>query len=203
MRTLDAAEITHLQARAGSRPRILVWIKAKNISTGAIEPVGFWQGEDDQSFTVSGATRLYHGAGGLIGIDDLTVEVGLSVRTLQVWFATAAQEVIDAVRGYDLRLAQVEIHRVLTHPLTHAVIATPHRIWKGWADGAPLTTPAIGDESGKVTLTVASAAMALTRSLTGKFSDGSMSLRGPGDRLFKYADVSGKVPVYWGETRHG
>lgn len=202
MRSLSAAEITHLQSRAGTRSRILVWIRAKNISTGLTEPVGFWSGEYDLTITVSGESRVYHGAGGLIGIDDLTVEVGVQVRTLQIWFATAAPEVIDAVRGYDLRLAPVEVHRLLTDPLTHAAIAPPHRIWKGWADGAPLTTPAVGDESGKVTLTVASAAMALTRTLSSKFSDGAMSLRG-GDRLYRYVDVSGKVPVYWGEQRHG
>ena len=202
MRALTAPEIAHLQARAGVRPRILVWIRARNIVSGLTEPVGFWSGEDDRAFTVAGETRTYHGAGGLIGIDDLTVETGVAVRTLQIWFATAAQEVIDAVRGFDLRLAPVEVHRVLTDPLTWAPIDAPHRIWKGWADGAPLSTPAIGDDSGRVTLTVASAAMALTRTLTSKYSDGSMSQRS-GDRLFRHADVSGKVPVYWGEKRNG
>lgn len=202
MRSLSSAELSHLQARAGTRSRVLVWIRARNISSGLIEAVGFWSGEDDRTFTIGAETRTYHGAGVLLGIDDLTLEVGVSVRTMQVWFATAAPEVIDAVRGYDLRLVPVEIHRVLTDPLTHAPIATPHRIWKGWADGAPLQTPSVGDDSGRVTLTVASAAMALTRSLTAKFSDGSMALRG-GDRMFRYADVSGKVPVYWGETKHG
>ena len=200
MRAYLAADLDQLTARAGVRPRILVWIRAKRWDTGATEAVGFWSGEDDATFAIAGVDRLYHGAGGLLGIDDLTLETGLDVRTLQIWFATAAEEVVDAVRGYDLRLAPVEVHRVLTGPLTHAPIAEPHRIWRGWVDGAPLTTPAIGGEGGRVTLTVASAAMALTRRLSAKYSDASMSRRG-GDRLFRYADVSGKTPVYWGEAR--
>jgi len=89
---------------------------------------------------------------------------------------------------------------VLTDPLTHQPLAQPHRIWKGWVDGAPRVTPAKGLNGGRITLQIASASMALTRTLTAKYSDEAMRLRG-GDRLFRYADVSGKVPIYWGEKK--
>lgn len=200
MRSYDSAEISHLQARAGIRARLLVWIAARDRTTGATVPAGFWTGEQDASFTISGSARLYHGAGGLLGMDDIAVEAGLAVRSLSVWLATAAPEVITAIRGYDTRLAPVEIHRLLTDPLSHQAIAAPHRVFRGFVDGAPLIIPAEGRDGGKVTLKLASAALALTRGLTGKWSDESMKVRG-GDRLFRYADVSGKVPVYWGEKR--
>jgi len=199
---LAPAEISHVQARSGVRPRLLVWIVAKNRSTGLPEPAGFWNGDDDQVFTVGGASRTYHGAGGLMGMDDLVIEGGLKVRRIGIWLSTAAQEVIDAVNGYDTRLAPVEVHRVLTDPLSHLPIANPHRVWKGWVDGAPRATPAKGLASGRITLTVVSAAMALTRGLTAKYSDAAMRLRGGDDRIARYADVSGVVPVYWGEQRH-
>lgn len=199
---LSPAEISHVQARNGVRPRLLVWIVAKNRSTGLPEPAGFWNGDDDQAFTVGGASRTYHGAGGLMGMDDLVIEGGLKVRRMGIWLSTAAQEVIDAVNGYDTRLAPVEVHRVLTDPLSHLPIANPHRVWKGWVDGAPRVTPAKGLGSGRITLTVVSAAMALTRGLTAKYSDAAMRLRGGDDRIARYADVSGVVPVYWGEQRH-
>lgn len=205
MRIFDPAEIAHLQSRAGIRARLLVWIVARNRTTGEPEPAGFWSGDDDEVFVIGGEERAYFGAGGLLGMDDLTAEVGVQVRMMSVWLATAAPEVVQAVRGYDLRLAPVEIHRVLTDPLTHRPIAAPHRIWRGWVDGAPLTTPAVGagpGEGGRVTLTVASDAQALTRTLTGKYSDASMRRRGD-DRMFRYADVSGSVPVWWGEKKHG
>lgn len=198
---LSPAEIAHLQARTGVRPRILVWITARNRDSGLPETAGFWSGDDDQSFTIGAEVRVYHGAGALLGMDDITAEIGIKVRTIDVWLATAAPEVVDAVRGYDLRLAPVEIHRVLTDPVSHQMIAAPHRIWKGQVDAAPLVTPALDGQGGRVTITVASASRALTRGLTGKYSDESMRRRDD-DRLFRYADVSGKVPVYWGEKRY-
>lgn len=200
MRSYAPAEIAQMQGRAGLRARLLVWIVAKDRETGDPVPVGFWNGDDDQTFTIGAADRTYHGAGGLLGADDVTAEAGLQVRVLTVWLATAAPEVVDAVRGYDLRLAPVEVHRVLTDPLTHLPVAAPHRIWKGWVDGAPEITPAIGGEGGRIGVAIASGAMALTRGLTGKYSDESMKRRAA-DRMFRYADVSGKIPVYWGEKR--
>lgn len=123
-----------------------------------------------------------------------TVFTELVTTTLR----NSGTEVTDM--GYDLRLAPTEIHRVLTDPLTHQPLAQPHRIWKGWIDGAPRVTPPKGLNGGRITLQVASASMALTRTLTAKYSDEAMRLRA-GDRLFRYADVSGKVPIFWGEKK--
>lgn len=200
MRSYDPAELAHLQSRQGVRARLLVWLSPKLWSTGVIEPTGFWNGDDDATFSVGGEARDYFGAGGLLGMDDLTIETGLDVRMINVWLSTAAPEVVEAVGAYDLRLAPVEIHRVLTDPMSHQPIAAPKRIWKGWADGAPRVLPPKGISSGKITIAVASSALMLRRSLTSKYSDEAMRRRG-GDRMFRYADVSGKVPVYWGEER--
>lgn len=200
MRSYTSAELAHIRARQGVRPRLLIWVAAKNRTTGATELAGFWSGDDDASFTIGGEVRTYHGAGALLGMDDLTIEIGLTVRRISVWLATAAPEVLSAVMGYDLRLAPAEIHRVLTDPLTHQAVAQPHRIWKGWIDGAPRVTPAKGLSGGRITLQIASASMALTRTLTARYSDEAMRKRG-GDRLFRYADVSGKVPIFWGEKK--
>ncbi len=200
MRSYAPAEITHLQARAGVRPRLLVWIVAKDRETGDPFPVGFWNGDDTEEFTIAAVARSYNPTA-LLGMDDITFETGLKVRRISIWLATAATEVIAAVQGYDVRLAPIEVHRVLTDPLTHRPIAAPHRIWKGWVDGAPRVTPAKGLSRGRVSITAASAAMALTRGLPGRYSDEAMRLRGGDDRLFRYADISGKVPIYWGEKR--
>lgn len=86
--------------------------------------------------------------------------------------------------------------------LSHLAIAPPRRIWKGLVDGAARVTPAKGMMGGRITIIAASAAMALTRGLPQRYSDEAMRKRGADDRLFRYADVSGKVPVYWGEERH-
>ncbi len=199
MRSFSLAEHTHLASRAGVRPRLLVWIVANNLSTGLPEPTGFWNGDQDASFSVGGEVRTYFGAGGLLHVDDIGFEVGLAVRKIGVWLSTSAAEVVDAVMGFDVRLARVEIHRLLTDPVSHQPVADPHRVWKGWADGSPRVTPAKGLNPGRITLTVASAALALTKGSPAKLSDAQWRLSSGGDRILRYADVSGAVPVYWGE----
>jgi hypothetical protein len=200
MRDFTFTEQAYLQARNGVHVRLLVWIAAKNLTTGTVEPAGFWNGDDNAQFTIKGETRNYFGASALLGMDDITMEIGLDVRNLSIWLSTAAPEVIDAVMGYDTRLAPVQVHRALFDPVSHQLIFEPRRIWKGLVDGAPLVRPAKGISGGRITLSVASNALSLHRALTGKWSDGAMQRRG-GDRLFRYADISGKVPVYWGEQR--
>ncbi len=202
MRAYSSSELVHLQSRSGMRARLLVWIGAKRRDTGVLEPAGFWNGDDVQSFVIGEEERSYFAAGALLGMDDITFEIGLQVRRLSIWLATAKAEVINAAMGYDLRLAPIEVHRVFTDPLSHLPLAAPRRIWKGTVDGAPRVTPAKGMTGGKISITAASAAMALTRGLPTRYSDEAMRQRGDDDRLFRYADVSGKVPVYWGERRH-
>ena len=202
MREFGAPEIAHLQARAGVRPRLLVWIEARSRTTGEIAPAGFWNGDQDAGFTIGSTTREYFGAGALLGMDDPVYEVGLAVRRLGIWLSTSAPEVVDAVSAYDVRLAGVEVHRVFTDPLSHQVIAPPRRVWKGWVDGAPRTVPATGLNPGRITISVASAALALTRGSPAKYSDAQWQALHGGDRIFRYADVSGKVPIYWGEEKY-
>ena len=201
MRDYSPSEIAHLEAMSGVRARILVWITAAPVGGGATpESIGLWNGVDTRVIEVAGESRSYHGAGALIGIEPIVSAVGTDVRMLRARLASAAPQVVAAVRGYDLRLAPVEIHRWLTDPLTTLAIAPPRRLLKGWIDGSTILTPEPGGE-GEITLTIASAALALTRTLTQRWSDASLSLRG-GDRLLRYADVSGSVPVWWGEKRH-
>jgi hypothetical protein len=49
-------------------------------------------------------------------------------------------------------------------------------------------------------ISLVSETRALTRSLAGAKSQAAQSLRG-GDQFRRFADVSGTVPVYWGEKQ--
>lgn len=200
MRDYSPTEIAYLQAEGGVRARLLVWITAPSVGGGPAESLGLWNGVDVQTITVEGQARVYQGAGALLDIEPITSAVGTDVRMLRARLGSAAPEVVAAVRGYDLRLAPVEIHRWLTDPLTTLAISPPRRLLSGWIDSDSIVTPALGDE-GSITLNIASSALALTRTLTARWSDASMQARG-GDRLLRYADVSGSVPVWWGEKRH-
>jgi hypothetical protein len=197
MRDYGTAIETHLAAGEGVAPRHLLWIEAKNRTTGEIEATGFWNGKDTREFVVNGETRTYFGAGALLGIDPIIGSVGLNVRMQRVRLAQVAPEVMQAIRGYDVRLAPVEIHRVHIDPVKGVQIGAPVRVFKGSVDEAPIPKPAVGQEA-SLEMTLASAARALTRTLTAKKSDAAQRRIDPTDRGREYATISGAVGVFWG-----
>ena len=202
MLTLDPAVSAHLAARKPIKSRRLLWVSAQNRATGAIETMGLWTGDDHQDFTIKGESRTYYGAGSVLEIEGIRRAAGLDVRTLQVKVSAISPEVEMLIRGYDARLAPVEIHRVYFDPATDRPLAAPHRIFKGWIDEIDLPTPAEGQVAA-AKIKLASNARAGTRGLTLKKSDESQKLRrlagGAADRFYQYTDVSGAVPVRWGE----
>lgn len=196
MRKYDAATSGLLAARRGLVPQRLVWIKARNTSTGAVEAVGLCSGVDDLSLVLEGEARSYLAAGTLLQSEPITAAAGLSVRTHQLKLAAAAPEIEALVKGYDTRFAPVEIHRALFDPETRALAGVPHRVFRGLVDTIEFPT----DEAPEVLMGVVSETRVLTRSLAVKKSDESHQARG-GDRFRRYATISGAVPVYWGELR--
>jgi len=127
------------------------------------------------------------------------MQTGLVVRMQRLTLSPLSPEVAQMLRGYDPRLAPVEIHRALFYPESRELVAEPRRVFKGWIDQAPITTPAIGGAA-MAEVSLASAARALTIPLAAKKSDETQRRRG-GDRFRRYADVSGQVEVWWGEAR--
>lgn len=196
MREYVTAVDTYLADLNGVVARHLVWIEAKNRSTGASEAVGFWNGLDDQDFTIGGVTRTYTGAGALLGVSPITSEVGINVRMHRLTLSGVPQEALDVVHTYDARLAPVEVHRALYHVDTRALVAEPHRVLKGTVEELDVPTPAAG-ESGEVTITVASASRSLTRALTIKKSDSAQREISATDKGREYAAISGAVGVFW------
>lgn len=205
MQALDPILLAHLSARTGILFRTLIWITARNRATGESESLGLWNGSDHREFVIDGQTRPYYGAGTLIGMDNLRRSSGLDVRMLQIRLAPISPEVETAIRGYDARLAPVEIHRAWFFPDTMEPVCAPVRRFKGWVDEVKLPTPAADEENGEgeCIVTLASNARAGTRGLALKKSDASQRLRklpgGADDRFYQYADISGSVPLKWGE----
>ena len=199
MRSFDTATSTHIGATTGFYARVLIWIVAKDRTTGTPTPLGLWNGDDALSFTIGGVARTYYGAGALLSVEPMVYGSGTLVRTTRANLSPIAPEVAQVIRGYEPRLAPVEIHRALFDVNTMALVAEPHRVFKGWIDGVRITTPEIGGEA-SCEVTMASAARALTRTLPLKKSDETQKLRG-GDRFRRWADISALVDVYWGEGR--
>lgn len=197
MRDFDGATLAAL-ADPATQVHNLVWVTGRNRSTGALESLGLSDLDDHQVVTVDGQERTYFGAGNLLSMDPITASIGLDVRILQIRFAPMAPEVQQALQVYDPRLAPVEVHRALVNPLTGLIAAPPHRVWKGWVEGLSITE----GENATATLSVASAARALTRTLTLRRSDAAQQRLHPGDTFRRYVDTAGEFQVYWGERRH-
>ena len=198
MQSFTETELAYL-ASGAIMARRLLWITARNRTTGAAETLGLWDGDDHQDFVIGGQTRTYFGAGGLIGFEPLVAQVGLAVRVHTAHLSPLTPEVAQVLRGYEPRLAPVEIHRALFWPDSHNLVATPRRVFKGQIDHVQITTPEIGGTA-VAEVQMVSVAASLTRSLALKKSDEAQKRRS-GDRFRRYSDVSGAVDVWWGEER--
>jgi len=199
MRSYSPATAAALASRAGLVAHVLVWASAKNRDTGAVEQIGFWTGDDHQDFTIDAEARSYFGAGGMLEIAPLVMQAGIVVRMQRLVLSPLAPEVAQLFRGYDARLAPVQIHRALFDPDTRDLVDTPHLLFRGWIDAASIVTPEAGGAA-QIEVTLAGAARALTRSLPGKRSDEAQQRRA-GDRFRRHVDVSGAVEVWWGARR--
>lgn len=198
MRIYDAPTLAAIQNRSNQMRRILVWITARNRTTGLPETLGLWNGGYDRAFTIGGVPRTYVGAGAMMGVPSLAFEVGVTVR-MQRWTLSPIDETVAAlIRTYDTRLAPVEVHRAMFDPESTLLVAEPHRLFKGIVD--ELEVPRDAEGKTRCEMTIASSARYLTRTLTLKRSDASQQRRS-GDRFLRYADISGEVDVYWGERR--
>lgn len=199
MKTFDVATQAYMDAQAGIAAAGLVWIQAKDRSTGASASIGLWTGPQDAAISIGGVSRTYLGAGEILGLPDIETEIGLAVREYRLQLSGIAPGVETAARQYDARFAPVEIHRALFNVDTGALVAAPVRVVKGWCERLSFETGPIGG-SAVAEMTVVSNARILTRTLATKKSDESQKLR-QGDRFRKYAEVTGQVGVWWGERR--
>jgi len=193
---LDLSQIAQFQERRGTHGHVLLWIVARNRSTGVDEGIGLWSGDDHQEFSIDGATRLYYGAGTVIEVPPVQAAVGLDVRMHRVILPPFMDEVRQALRVYDPRGARVEIHAQPFDLDSNTALGSPVRFIKGTLDTAPEGLERAGSQ---VELQVASAARALTRGLPLHRTQAALAARTPGDLGRAYIDTVGEWSVPWGE----
>lgn len=175
----------------------LVYFWAKNRTSGLMETIGFWTGIEDATFTIGGSARDYIGRGAFHGTEPVTNGTGLEVRTLQINIAAPSGEAEDLVKGYETRFAPVQVHSAFFDAETRALVSEPVRDFKGFVDGIEFPT---GAEPAIATINIVSGTRTLTRKLAGKKSHQTHKANG-GDAFRRYGDVSGSIPVAWGELR--
>lgn len=194
---ISIAEQAYNAAREGQDRGTLLWLQPRDLSDGSIVPVGFWDGEDHREFVIDGETRLYFGAGAALGFDDIEGGVGLDVRYTGVRLGLVP-EVETAVRGFDIKLAPAEIHTVAFSLQTGNPLADPRRIFKGQVNECDIPKPEEGGTL-EISLRLASAARALTRTLPLYRSDAALRRRNPTDRGREYVSTVGIKQIPWGE----
>ena len=200
MRALSPALQSYLATRQGVVTRSLVWVRATNRSTGAEETLGLWNGEDDRVITIGGQARTYLRTEALT-VGQIVSQAGLAVRMHRLQLSSLSAPVAQLLRGYDARNAPIEIHRAFFATTSMAMLEEPERRFKGTIDEAPIPTPEAGGEA-SADIVCASATRVLTRTLAQKKSRATQVLRS-GDEFRRYADLSGKIPVGWGEIVGG
>jgi hypothetical protein len=199
MRDLHPDLLTLLRARKGVKVILLLWIVAKDRTTGAPVAQGFASGDEDLAVTIDGSPRTYAATRGALTSEAVVAETGMTVRMHTVQLSGVSAETETALRANDPRLAPAELHRIVIDPETGAAPGAPVLLFRGVVDGAPIGTPEKGGRV-SVTLTLAASTRDMTRALSLKWSDASQQLRS-GDRFARYADISGEVDVWWGAGR--
>lgn len=184
---------THLSSRLPIAPRWLIWVQAKTFAGAAID-VGYWTGDDHQSFTVDSATRLYYGAQGAIEIPAMRFVTGTAVASMDLTLSLSP-EGEAAVRGYNIRFAPIDIHCALFDADSMTLLDT-RRFFRGFIDGSPIPTPALGGRS-SLPLKLVSSARRGTMTRGGKKSDVAQRQRS-GDVFRQYGDLGVTASDPWG-----
>lgn len=208
MQTLDPSFVAALQAAPdnGVAPVYFMWFYAKDRETGTIEEFGLWTGDEDISITVQsplgGVTQARDYLGGVnlevgeIVYSGSLVDEPLGVKMSQI--APAAQQLI---RGYELRLAECELHATSLNG--GAFFSTPQLQHIGVVDDAQIATPEAGSD-GSISLVIRSDLMAqYTKINPNKSSDAHQKQRLENDEFSRYAGVVQSRDLQWFYKKEG
>ncbi|MGV1756110.1 hypothetical protein ACQZ6F_08650 [Rhizobium sp. A22-96] len=187
----------------GLVPRRFVWITGKDLATGGPASIGLWTGDDDINITVtSGVTglpeaRTYYG-GLNLQVSPIPRTADLTIQTVTITIGQIAPAAQQLVRGYDLRLAPIEIHDMTFDTGARLPSSAPEIAFLGIADGAPVKTPAVGQD-GDIEISAISAAIAmLERTNPAKSSYEGQKRRG-GDEFGLYSSTVANWQIPWGQ----
>ncbi|WP_323775955.1 hypothetical protein [Leisingera sp.] len=187
-----------LSTREDKVSHALLWVRAKNRSTGQEETMGLWSGDDVQVLNVNGEDRTYYGPA-IISMPPIEGGVGLDVRQHRVVVPHLTPEVITMLREYEPKLAPVEIHFADLSTDTRELLSLK-RVFKGWINTAPIETPSEGG-GGQAEVALVSAARALTKTLALYRSHADQQKRNATDRFREYSSTTGLKEVWWGAAK--
>jgi hypothetical protein len=106
----------------------------------------------------------------------------------------------NAVRGYDVKFAPIQIYRVLLDVATRLVVGAGYPRFVGFVDGAPIIRGALGNDS-SIVLNLVSQIRELTKSNPDVRSAESQQLRNASDNFYANTDDVGSWLIPWGQRR--
>lgn len=186
--------------------RNLIYVWAIDRETGETREFGFWDGTGDATLdcldgvAAAVVARDFSARGALLQVGSIPQTNDLTVQSVQVTLSQLNADVTNALRGYDLRQAEIQIYRAVFNPENPRAMVAPARCrFAGFINGAPTVQPPVGGQAA-VTLECVSCSRELTTANTDLRSDESQQRRATGDRLFQYVAATGSVDVFWGQN---
>lgn len=190
-----AAVQARLDARLPIRAVWLLWCRPKPFAGGSRVGVGLSTDDDHATLTVEGEARLYWGAQGGMGVPVLTRKVGTTVGAREVGLSlTPEGEAL--LRGYDTRLAPVELHCAVYDPGSGDLVGIG-REFRGTVDGTGIQTPEQGGQA-SASVSMVSRARRGTMTVVGVKSDAAQRRRDPTDGFHAYASLGSVASDPWG-----
>lgn len=193
-------------AAMGFVERDMVTFFVRERGSGDIVTFAFWNDYGDLELDVAdgdtGVTvsRTAIGDEALLSVGDVPNVNDLTVRRLTIAMSQLHATVQDMFRGYDMRLARAELHRLILDPDTRNLVAVPPCDFIGQVSLGPLGTPAAGSE-GSVEFEIVSDTAELTRVNSAKCSDETQKRRDAADDMRTYvAELAAGVDLPWGEN---
>lgn len=200
MRDIPTEILSSLAQRNGVKARVLLWVKAHERDAERTPvSIGFWNGIQPRVFFVDGSNKTFYGAGNVLGFDKMKQQSGLYIKKFGFRLSHLTEEVQTLLRQYDAQGAEVIVHLVFFSVETDNQIGTPVRVFKGWIDKAPITTPPKNNSGGSVKIEAVGNSRILTRVNAQRKSDKSQRLRNAADAFYQYVTVTGTVRTPWGE----
>lgn len=201
MRILAPNLVTSLQAARdeGIKPVYFVTIYIKDRDTGVVSLIGFWSGDEQVLVNVQtpegGLSSRFYFGGANLEVDGLQYVMDLTDNAITVSVSQIEEFSQQIFRGYDVRLANVEVHA--TTLTGGAFTSAPQLVWFGIVDELQIATPAVGGD-GNIGFTCRSEIMSqLTAINPAKSSNEHQKRRNPNDRFSEYASVISSRDVQW------
>jgi hypothetical protein len=174
--------------------RWLVWARPIDRDTGLRVGIGFWTGIDEYTRNIASEDRLYYAAP--LEIPPMRTSKGLDVQMIDIGMAVTA-EAEFLVRGYEPRLAPLDIHIEVTDPRDNSLLERSLQ-WRGTIDTVDMPTPALGGER---MMTVRCATTARRGTLTRQgLKSHQTQVRRSGDQIRRHSSMGRVASDAWGVT---